>query len=96
MSDEDACGLSHAFDDERHGHDGELWAGGCGGEVVVEVVFGHGEVFDGDDFLLWLKFDDSVDPHPSHGCFLGLKMTGWKPAPPGEWFRRLGVFVGRS
>ena len=62
-----AGGLGHAFDDEACGHQRHCGAScGCS-EVIVEMFFRERHVLDGDEALRGDKFNDAIDPHPTHG-----------------------------
>src|SRR5262249_19672176 len=64
-----ATRLRKSFDNQRIGHDRKT------GEVVVQVLFGQGEVLDGLGLLATFEFDKFVDPDPAHGKSISLVET---------------------
>lgn len=60
FADQDTAGLSQAFDDERGRHDRVAW------QVVVQVLFGEGDIFHGPGELAGTEFQELVYPDPAH------------------------------
>jgi hypothetical protein len=69
-ADEDAGRLGHAFDHQRGGHDGES------GEMIVQVIFGEGDVFDRHGGDVDLELFEFIDPDPAHGGNLKHETAG--------------------
>ena len=60
LADEYASGLGHSFDAEGLRHDG------IAGEVVVEMLFGQGDILYCNSTLAAVKLEKFVYPNPSH------------------------------
>ncbi len=66
LAEQDAAGLSHAFDHQRPRHHGKA------GEVIVQVLFRQRHILDGRGVAAAFKFVESVNPKPTHGDYPSL------------------------
>jgi hypothetical protein len=75
LADEDPTSLGQSLDDQRGGHYGITR------KMIVQMLFGQGQVLDGAGKLTASEFEKLVDPDPSHCVEYPPKRLRLPPGP---------------